>query len=143
MELATILTLAFSTGPLTAVFNQVISWWREKRHEQQMTTRDARYLKIRLAVMLERFAIDCAEAIAAQDMYSQSYGHAGAAHGTLPDLPPYPDETDWKILEPEFLARALTFRNELPISDRLIAFWADIDPECIPAACNDQCGKWG
>ena len=143
MELSTILTLAFSTGLLTAVFNQSIGWWREARHERLASARDARYLAIRLAVMLERFAIDCAEAVAAQNMYNQSDGHAGVLHGTLPDLPPYPDEADWKTLEPDFLARVPTLRNELPLSDKAIAFWEEIDRECIPQECNQQCGKCG
>jgi len=143
MELSAILTLAFSTGLLTAVFNQLIGWSREARHERLGTERDARYLAIRLAVILERFTIDCAEAIAAQDMYNQSDGNAGAAHGTLPDLPPYPDEADWKALEPDYLARALTLRNELPLSDKAIAFWEDIDRDCIPGECDQQCGKCG
>lgn len=143
METSTILTLVFGTGLATAIFNQSIAWWRDARHERLATTRDARYLAIRLAVMLERFAIDCAEAVVAQDMYNDSEGHAGALHGTLPDLPLFPDEADWKTLAPDFLARALTLRNELPLSDKAIAFWEDVDRTCIPRACDLQCGKCG
>ncbi len=143
MELSTILAFAFSTGLATAVFNQLIGWWREARHERQTTTRDARYLAIRLAVILERFAIACAERVADQDMYRQSEGHAGAQHGALPELPPYPDEADWKFLAPDLLARVLTLRNELPLSDAKIAFWEDIDRECIPQEYDQQAGKCG
>jgi hypothetical protein len=143
MEITAILTLAFSTGLLTAVFNQSIGWWREAQHERRAAMRAAGYLAIRIAVMLERFAIDCAEHISTQDMYRQSEGHAGASHSTLPDLPPYPDEADWKALEPELLVRVLTLRNELPLGDRAIAFWEQIDRECIPRACDLQCGKCG
>ncbi|MGB5086083.1 MAG: hypothetical protein WBO09_16120 [Methylocystis silviterrae] len=143
MELSTILTLSFSTGFMTAVFTQAIGWVREARHEKLAAGRDARYLAIRLAVILERFAINCAENIVAQDMYRESGGHAGIRHSTLPDLPPYPDEADWKALEPDFLARALTFRNELPLADKAIAFWEEIERDCIPQECDQQCGKCG
>jgi hypothetical protein len=135
--------LAILFKQLTSLFNPLISWFREHKHEQLASTRGARYLAIRLAMMLEGFAIECADAIAAQDMHNQSERHAGAAHGALPDLPPYPDEADWKVLEPQFLARALTLRNELRLSDKMIAFWADIDRECIPQECDQQCGKCG
>jgi hypothetical protein len=45
-----ILALSFSTGFMTAVFNQAIGWFREARHEQLATAGDARYLAIRVVL---------------------------------------------------------------------------------------------
>ena len=47
MNIGTILTLAFSTGLLTAIFNQGIGWVRDAQHERSATGRNARYLAIR------------------------------------------------------------------------------------------------
>lgn len=143
MEFSTILVTALSTGFATAVLNQLFGWWRESRKEVNVAERDARYIAIRLAVILERFALDCAEAIAAQEMFDMHDGHAGKPHGKLPDLAPYPDEVDWKTLKPEFLARALTLRNELILSDASIEFWEDIDRTTVSGECDWQCGKCG
>jgi hypothetical protein len=142
-EFSTIAVAALSTGLATAIFNQGISWWREHTLEMRATGKEARYLAIRLAVILERFALDCADGIAGQKMYNRHGPEVGRAHGALPDLAPYPDESEWKSLEPDFLARALTLRNELVLADRAIGFWADVEPECVPGTCDEECGKCG
>jgi hypothetical protein len=57
-----IIQLALSTGIVTALLSQAFSWvidtWKEKR----ATHRDASYLAVRLAVIMESYATDCAEA---------------------------------------------------------------------------------
>lgn len=139
-----VLAFAVSTGFVTAVFNQAIGWLRETAQSSRSTTRDARYLAIRLAVLLEQFAITCADYISDNDLFRQSDGNAGAPHGSVPELPAYPDEPDWKALAPNLLARALTLRNEVSMADGAVAFWADIgERESIPGECDDQCGKIG
>jgi hypothetical protein len=137
------MTLALSTGFVTAALNQGIGWWRESAQRRGSTTRDARYLAIRLAVVLEEFAITCADWIGDNDMFRDSAGHAGKRHGSIPELAPYPDEPVWTTLTPAFLARVLTFRNEVTLADKAIEFWADVDRECIPGETDQQCGKVG
>ena len=143
MDSLAILTLALSTGFATAVFNQGMGWLREVRHDSASTERDARYLAIRLAVMLEEYAINCADRIGDNDMHRQSGGHAGKRWGALPELQPYPNEDDWKALAPDLLSRVLTLRIQLSLANNAIAFWMDIDPECIPQECDQQCGRTG
>jgi hypothetical protein len=143
LGLSTILTLALSTGFATAIFNMLGGWWRESQRDRASTERDARYLAIRLAVMLEEYAIRCADQIADNDMFRGAEGYAGKRWGSLPDLPPYPDEDDWRALGPDLLSRVLTFRNERTLGDNKIEFWSDIDPECIPQECDQQCGRSG
>jgi len=71
-----ILTFAISSGVVTAIMNQGILWWREAQHDSASTKRDARYLAIRLAVMLEKFAIQYADRIADNEMYRDNDGYA-------------------------------------------------------------------
>ena len=143
MDWSPILTTAGFTGLATAVLNQTFGWWRESRGSKRERARDAAYVASRFAVILERFALDCAESISAQDMHRTSGGHAGRASGTLPELPELPDQEKWSSLSPVLLSRALSLQNELILSDRAIAFWLDVDRECIPNECDQQCGKCG
>jgi len=134
-----VLGTSIFTGLATAMFNEFFVHYRERA----ALTRDARYLAIRLAVIAEQFAIECADRIASQQMHRQSGGGAGQSHGAVPELPSYPDQAKWETLDAGLLARALSLRNELPLSDKAIAFWADVDRECIPKECDQQCGKCG
>jgi hypothetical protein len=138
-----VLKLILGTGIVAAIVTQLISWIRESRKELISSTRDARYLAIRIAVILEGFAIACAESISQYDFYKQSAGHAGKRHGVLPQLQDYPADADWKALDPALGARALTLRNELPLSDSAIEFWENVDRDCVPQATSEQAGKCG
>jgi hypothetical protein len=137
------LATSIGSGLVAALITQCVAWVRETRKDKESTKREATYLAIRLAVILERFALDCANGIADQEMYTQSEGHAGAYHHQLPELASYPDEDGWKVMRLDFLTRALELRNEVLLSNRKIASWEDIDRDCIPNECDDQCGRCG
>jgi hypothetical protein len=139
MDWKTFLPFALGTGLVTTILTQA---WESlgKRFE---SSRQAGYLAIRLATILEQFAIDCAERIAGIDMYKQSEGHAGVSSTKLPELSPFPDEEKWNTLKPHLLARVLTLPNERSLGNGAIAFWFDVDPELMPTACGQQCGKVG
>ena len=77
MDIATIVGAVPGTSFATAVFNQLFTSHRERKK----LGRDAKYLAIRLAVILEQFAIECAERIAAMEMYQSSKGGAGSLFG--------------------------------------------------------------
>jgi hypothetical protein len=143
MDTTTIVTTALSTGLATAILNQGIGWWRDSRKDNVVTEREARYLAVRLAVLLEGFALDCADAIADKELHDSSEGHAGRRHGTIPELAAYPDG-DWRALTPNLMGRCLSLRNELKLSDGHIAFWEDIgERDSIPQEAVQQTGKCG
>lgn len=141
-----IVKFALGTGVVTALANNLLGWWRDWKKEGITTIRDARYLAMRVAVTLDRFAIECAKSISDNSMFSSSGGHAGNAHGTLPSLEEYPTDADWKALDPSLSARALSLRNELYLSEGQIAFWWEIEPGdqgIMMNACDGQAGKCG
>jgi hypothetical protein len=141
MDLKTILPLVvgaaigFAATMLTLVWG---SW--SKRSENQ---RSATYLAIRLAVILEQFAIDCADRIADQDLHDNSLGHAGAVASELPKLEAFPDEQSWNALNPALLARVLSFPNTCRLSNLAISAWYAFSPEDVPEEGRRQCGKTG
>ena len=138
-----ILFTALSTGLATAVFNQVIGWWRDSSNAKNQDRRTARYLAIRLAVILEKFTIDCAELVASNDLFDQTQGHMGVSHRIIPKLSSYPEEDSWQLLEPELLGRVLTLENQIKISLNALSFWFDADIDALPQEIDLQCGKLG
>ena len=93
----------------------------------------ARYLAMRIAVLLEGYAITCAESLSDWDLYFSSGGHAGSMMDGIPDIPEYPDEEGWSALKPALLERALTLRNQVRIGRRSVSSFAEfeMDPDDI------------
>ncbi|MBF0325946.1 MAG: hypothetical protein HQL42_12870 [Alphaproteobacteria bacterium] len=138
-----ILLMVIGTGSFSAAVTALLAWLKDFRKDKAATKRDASYLALRVAVVLERFSFDCAGYISDIETFSSSSGHAGAQRAMLPDLLPYPADLDWKVLDLGLAGRALSLPNEFELADRAIAFWFEIDNECVPQACRDQCGICG
>jgi hypothetical protein len=107
--------------------------------------RDSRYVAQRVAIILEKFAIDCADTIAGNDLHRQSDGHAGRRSFKLPNLPDFPIDADWKAVDPVLAGRALAMYNELVLSGHKIYFWWDVvgDEDSMETETNEQAGKCG
>lgn len=137
--------LALSTGLAAALATRLIDFgidsWKLRRSARTIATP----LAARLAVVLEKFAIQCADQIADNDLYHSSDGGAGRQHGILPKLGEFPPQLNWETLDPELLSRSLSLANELEIGDRMITFWEDIDrtPGLVCNACDAQAGVLG
>lgn len=137
--------LVFGTGFVTTIITKVFDWLIDRRKTDRLAEQGAGYLAARIAVILEQFAIGCAERIANNELYRQSDGHAGHAHGKLPTLTEFPPEANWTVLDPVLLSRTLSIPNELILADRTIAFWWDVepDPALLQNVCDAQAGTCG
>jgi hypothetical protein len=107
--------------------------------------RDARYLAQRLAIILEKFAVDCATSISENDMHDSSGGHAGTRHMSLPAIASFPAEADWKAIAPDLMDRVLSMPNELALASQAISFWWDVvgDEDSMQTEANEQAGECG
>jgi hypothetical protein len=107
--------------------------------------RDARYVAQRVAIILEKFAVDCANVINDNDLHNQSKGHDGKRHLCLPELGPLPADADWKALSPKLVDRVLSMPNELALADGAISFWWDVvgDEECMQTETDQRAGTCG
>ena len=87
----------------------------------------------RIAVILERFAVDCANVINNNDTFDRSDGHAGQRHGGLPTLGAFPADADWKATAPDLMDRVISMPNELELADQSIFFWWNVvgDQDCV------------
>ena len=137
--------LALSTGIVASIVTQGLAWAIDRWKTKHDAETEATYLAARIAVTLESFAIKCANQIGDNDMFRMSDGHAGRAHGKLPEMDDFPSKANWTVLDPSLLARSLSMQNELNLSDRAIAFWFDVDPDpaLVRNACDGQAGTCG
>ena len=137
--------LALGTGVVATIVTQGFAWAIERWKSNKLSKQEGTYLAARIAVTLEQFAIRCAEQIADNEMFRTSSGHAGRSHGTLPSINNFPPGANWATLDPRLLARSLSIPNELMLANRMISFWADIDPDppTVWNACDAQAGKCG
>jgi hypothetical protein len=126
--------------------NHLAEWLRDRWRTTKLAERDATLLAARVAVVLEKFAIECQNRISDSDLYQKSSGTFGSPHCALPVLEEYPSEAeaDWKALEPALSIRVQSFRNEILRASKVIDFaldgdpdpssWAQIDPQI------EECG---
>jgi hypothetical protein len=140
LEIAKVL----GTGVVAAALTHGVSWWRDSRKEKASNLRDARYLALRLAVILERFAIDCSEVVGLVDTYAASKGSAGSQTTKLPEIGEFPSDSDWKTIDPKLAARALEFVNELLMAQQKLNFsWHVSDEDQITEECADDAALLG
>jgi hypothetical protein len=107
--------------------------------------RDARYLAQRLAIILETFAIDCADVISGNELHRDNDGYAGDRRLKLPSLAEFPADADWKAINPLLAGRVAAFPNEIRLSEQKISFYWDVlrEPDCTETETNQQAGKCG
>jgi len=138
-----IVKMAVGAGIVTTLLGQCIEWLREAGADKRKTSRIARYSAVRIAVVLEQFAIHCAELISNRKLYYSTGGAAGKVDTKIPALLPYPDDVGWNALEISWVARALMLRNEIMMAQQEIDFWYDLDWEAMPDTVDMQSGKCG
>ena len=105
------LKFGVTTGLFASVLTFAAAWLRELWTERRKKGKDGAYLAMRLAVILERFVIRC--------IYRAWHDEAELADGfheldcKLPALDKFPDDTDWKSLQPGLAERTLSLQNQI------------------------------
>jgi hypothetical protein len=131
------------TGVVAATLTVGLNWLVARRTEHAKLERDARYLAIRVSVVLERFALDCAEFAGDNDLHRRSDGAAGQHRASVPSIAAYPTDADWKALPQDLLAECLSLPTEIEQTSRGIDFVSDVAPDDAPAACDEACAALG
>ncbi len=119
-----IIKVAASAGVLSAILNQgfavLIQHSREKK--------SAAYLALRVAIILETFASECARKIRAleyddiQGIYDAGFPLTGE---TLPQIAEYPDDDSWKHMPSDLASEALSFPNLIEQRRQAHSNWMD------------------
>jgi len=107
--------------------------------------REARYLAQRLSIILEKFAVDCANVVADNELADSSGGTAGERHSSLPIFGSFPSDADWKAIDPDLMDRVMSMPNELELAGQKIGFWWNVvgDEDCMATEADHQAGRCG
>lgn len=125
MELSEILKIGGLAGVISALagvlFKEAFEW--RERH------RKARFLALKLSVLLETYFRACTDRLSDIHNYVSSGGHAGENIVGLPDFPELPVDTAaaWLYLKPDVADAILGLPIEIRILDDGIRFNIDMD----------------
>jgi hypothetical protein len=134
----------FFAGLTAAVVTHAGTWLRETSKDKAVREREAKYLALRLAVILEQFSFSCAGLLSDNKLARRSRGHSGTQRNIIPDLKEYPMDADWKSIDATLAERTLSFVNEVNISnDNINSFHQILNDEEIIDMCNQFCGLLG
>ncbi|MEX2615704.1 MAG: hypothetical protein WD767_06385 [Alphaproteobacteria bacterium] len=100
-------------GVVSTAVTLGVGWIRDHIKQRQTTERDATYLANRIAPVLERYALECAELISAQALDEDFESYGGSRRGTIPPFPNYPSDVDWRSVDKKIGGRLLMFPNEV------------------------------
>jgi hypothetical protein len=111
LTLSNIVGLAITTGLLTAMFNQLVSFLGDVRS----TKRQARSLALNLISVLETFANACSHEVAATHYYSDEASDDEQLPNQIPVLPvlrSLGDSGEWSAIDKRLGTSASTMNNE-------------------------------
>lgn len=140
-----LLTLAGTTGLISAAFTQGLTWVREWRTASTKSKANASYLALRLAVILEGYAYSCSEFIsdngAAPHLPDNEFPEWDTS---LPELPHYPDDADgWRAMDRNLAGRVLGFPNKVRSSRGIIRLTIEHTPEDLGETLDEQAAERG
>lgn len=113
-------------GFIGVIVGALVPWLQASLESRRTRERDAQYLAIRVACILDKFVEDCA-AVAEDEGQENQQGITEATTKT-PDVP-YPQDVDWRSIDPELMYSLLSFQNEVRAAEAATAAawdWEDV-----------------
>ncbi|NWD33198.1 hypothetical protein HX793_25745 [Pseudomonas reactans] len=91
--------------------------------------KEKKYSSIRVAVILESYALSCSEFISGNEYYGQRYSYDERSYeltnGNRPRLVTFPSDINWKEVNPSLASKALSIYAEELMTDSLLANLTD------------------
>lgn len=136
-----LIAFAGTSGVLSAAVTWLLGWIKDSLNNG----REAAYLAIRLATVMEMFADQCLAVIGDFDTFRQSKGAAGSKTTRLPALATFPDDAGgWRALPAELIGRVLTFPNQIRASQDKVSFSASVSGgDAAWDDCEEECARLG
>jgi hypothetical protein len=114
-------------------------WGAWSKHAENK--RSATYLAARLAVILERFAIECADVVTDQEDFERAGQGRASVH--CRGLSLSPPKQGWNTLDSALLSRVLTFPNTLRLHKLALDSLWNVSPSDFSKECSRDSGKLG
>jgi|GEM_PF-2311287 len=133
-------------GMILGTSTQIVIGIKEWVQTHAERKRVANYAALRVASILESFALACANKIDENNDYDSWFYQESKSNISLPQLASYPEDIDWKSLQPKLVAKSLSFPNEVMMGNQQIGFYAS-EPNACPDDGKDTssliCGAQG
>ena len=141
IDWATLGKTVLGAGIGTGVVQGSFAICRERRHR----TAQAAYLAMRLSVVLEAFAIACADLIRSNSVAEHQPEHEFPDWDIkLPKMPAYPEDgSGWVTLDRRLANRCLSLRNKRDDGQRLIYQQCEHDGEGLKDVITQQASGCG
>ncbi|WP_330746940.1 hypothetical protein [Chryseobacterium sp. CP-77] len=99
-----------------------ISWFQSYWTSQSEAQKNARYLAIRIVCILDKYIEDCAEVVKDDGLFEgqRSAQNCLVPQIKIPSVPNYPDDIDWKSIDPDLMFELLSFPSEIEDGNRII-----------------------
>lgn len=111
-------------GLLGVLIGAGITWIQAYDTNRRTTAKRARYLAIRIIIVLDKFVEDCVDTIRDDGLsYGQrtSEGHL-EPQVKAPGPPEFPEDVDWTSIDQELMYQLLSLPSEVEEADRMIHF---------------------
>lgn len=110
----------------------LISLLFEHRKHRRERIESVSFLALRLAVLLEGYALRCVDEASDHSIAKGSGGHAGTLLGAVPITPTLPDSDSYRLLDKALLHLVLEFPQRRDIAQQEADFWSNVvgDRDC-------------
>lgn len=105
-----------------ALVGSGISWFKSQWPTKKVTEKNARYLAISMVCILNKYMEYCANLFKDDGLSEGQRSAEGclSAEVKIPAVPSYPDEIDWKSIDPDLMFALLSFATEIEDENRMI-----------------------
>ena len=143
LTLGEITKIAIGAGLASTILNQVVGGIKEYRKEKKRICQEITFLALQSAVVLEAFAIQCADNIS-NYLYLEAHNVVNA-ECSFPTLGEFPKTDNWKYMSSHLSEKALAFPNLINIAFLDIAddFNNVADPDERDVIMPSYVGKHG
>lgn len=129
---------------LGAVVGTSLTHYLVARREAAKIARDLKYLALRIAFLLEQYAVACASILQDGKNYDVSDGALGARLNKLPELAAFPQDGDYSAFERLLLTEVLSFRLKVESANSSVAFEQSLyGDHAGHGACQVVCLRMG
>lgn len=109
-------------GVLVGFFLTTIKdWWSSR----QISKKKAYYLAVRVVCVLDRFIDKCV--YACEDEFVDNEQQPYMACGPIPEAPEFPEDIDWKSIDPDLSYEILNLPNKIVFAKQSIATVSQFD----------------
>lgn len=107
------------SGLAAALLSQAFIWWKESRRERQTAERDRRFFALELAVVLERYSIECAMRVGVVNQHIDGFQIDEPCSDPFPGMPPLEltDSGEWRWIDSALSSEVLSLAPRIKFSE--------------------------